>query len=110
MLRKTVEMVVDFRKNPAPPTPINLRLPSRHCGVLPLSGHHHLPGPQVGAKHQLPHQKSSTEDVLPAAAEEVQPAKGNNGALLNLHHRVHPQLLHHRLVHTHTHTHTRSEQ
>src|SRR4029434_8299781 len=96
---KTVEMVVDFRKNPAPPTPITLRdSPVIHCLVLPLSGHHHLPGPQVGAEHQLPHQKSSTEDVLPAEAEEVQPAKGKDGALLHLHHRVHPHLLHHRLV------------
>src|SRR4029434_6388022 len=57
-----------------------------------------LPGPQVGAEHQLPHQKSSTEDVLSAAAEEVQPAKDNDGALLHLHHRVHPHLLHHHLV------------
>ena len=48
--------------------------------------------PQVGAEHQLPHQKSSTEDVLSAAAEEVQPAKDNDGPLLHLHHRVHPPL------------------
>src|SRR4029434_487661 len=68
------------------------------CGVHPLPGHHHLPGPQVGAKHHLPHQKGTSEDVLPAAAEEIQPAKGNDGALLHLHHRVHPHLLHHRLI------------
>ena len=35
----------------------------------------------MGAEHQIPHQKSTTEDILPAAAEEVQPAKDNDGAL-----------------------------
>ncbi|CAL8305250.1 unnamed protein product [Merluccius merluccius] len=34
--------------------------------------------PQVGAKHQLPHQESPAEDVLPAAAEEIQPSKDND--------------------------------
>ena len=46
----------------------------------------------MGAEHQVPHQQSSTEDVLPAAAEEVQPAKDNDGALLHCHHQVHPHL------------------
>ena len=51
---KTVEMVVDFRKNTAPLTPHHpVRLPSQHCGVLPLPGHCRLPGPQVGTEHQL---------------------------------------------------------
>ena len=35
----------------------------------------------MGAEHQIPHQKSTTEDVLPAAAEEVQPGKDDDGAL-----------------------------
>jgi len=47
----------------------------------------HLPGP---------HQESSAEDVLPAAAEEIQPA--NNSALLQSHHWIHLHLLHHHLV------------
>ena len=48
----------------------------------------------MGAEHQIPHQKSTTEDVLHTTAEEVQPAKDDDGALLH-----HPHLLHHRLVH-----------
>ena len=49
------------------------------------SGHYHLPGPQVGTEHQLPHKESTTEDVLPKAAEESKPAKHNDGALLHSH-------------------------
>src|SRR4029434_6496690 len=71
-----------LQKEPSPTHPHHPeRLPSRHGGVLPLPGHRHLPGPQVGAEHQLPHQKSSTEDVLSAAAEEVQPALAIKTAL-----------------------------
>ena len=43
----------------------------------------------MGAEHQIPHQKSSTDDVLLAAAEEVQPAKDDDGALQHCHQRVH---------------------
>ena len=35
----------------------------------------------MGTEHQLPHQGSTTEDVLSAVAEEVKPAKDNDGAL-----------------------------
>ncbi|KAF7645581.1 hypothetical protein LDENG_00201770 [Lucifuga dentata] len=56
---RTVEMIVDIRKNPAPPTPIT---------------------------HQLPHQESPAEDVLPVAVEEIQPANGYDGSLLHRHH------------------------
>ena len=48
---------------------------------------------------QLPHHESQAEDVLPEAVGEIQPAKGNDGALLLCHHRVHPHLLHHGLIH-----------
>ncbi len=97
---KTVDMVVDFRKNPAPPAPITIVwLPIQHCGDLLLPGNHHHPGPQVGAEHQLPHQESSAEYLLPAAAEEVQPARVSDGSLLHHHQWVHPLLLHHHLVH-----------
>lgn len=50
MALKTVEMVSNLRKHPAPPIPITL------C-VLQLPGHHHHhPGPQAGAEHLFPHQ------------------------------------------------------
>ena len=54
--------------------------------ILPLPGHYPLPGPQLGTEHWLPHKESTTEDVLPSAAEEIQPAKDNDGALLHNHH------------------------
>ncbi len=42
-----------FQEEPSPTCPHHpVRLPSRHCGVLPLPGDHHYPGPQVGAKQQ----------------------------------------------------------
>ena len=50
--------------------------------TLWLPGHYPFLGPQVGTEHQLLHQESTTEDVLPVAAEEVQPAKDNDGELL----------------------------
>lgn len=65
---------MDFKKTADPPVPI----------FLPPGLLHHS-GPQVGAKHQLPHQKASAGDVRPAAAEEVQPAKDNDGALVHCH-------------------------
>ena len=64
------------------------------CGLqkeyspTPLPGHYPLPGPQVGNEHQLPQQESKTEDVLPTTAEEIQPAKDNDGALLHSHHSI----------------------
>ena len=47
---------------------------------------------------QLAAVESTTEDVLPTAAEEIQPAKDNDSALLHSHHWVHPHLLYHHLV------------
>ncbi|KAF7653869.1 hypothetical protein LDENG_00077640 [Lucifuga dentata] len=78
---KTVEMIVDFRKNPAPPPSPCVTPQSTQWSTL-LPGHHHHSGPQVGADHQLPHQESPAEDVFPAAVEEVQPANGYDGSLL----------------------------
>ncbi|KAL6101469.1 uncharacterized protein ACO6RY_16707 [Pungitius sinensis] len=57
--------------------------PRHHCGLLPFPGLHDQPGPQVGAEHQLHHQKGSAEDVLPEEAEEIQPAEVDNCALLH---------------------------
>ena len=75
--------------------------------VIPLPVHHHHPGPEMGAEHRLPHSKSPEEDVLPVAAEEVQPAKAEvrMDSSAEVHHhwmnfctRVHPHLLHHTVV------------
>jgi len=92
----------DGSRLPEEPSPTCLHhpvwLPSWHCGVLSFPGHHHHPGPQVRAEHQSHHQKGPAEDILPAAAKEVQPAKDNDAALLHRHHWVHPHLLHHLLV------------
>uniref|UniRef100_A0A8C5IA59 Replication factor C subunit 1 n=1 Tax=Gouania willdenowi TaxID=441366 RepID=A0A8C5IA59_GOUWI len=74
-----------FRNKPSPPHPPHPgRLYSELCRVLLLPGDHHHSGPQVGAEHQLPYQKSSAEDVLSAAAEEVQSANKDDGELLHL--------------------------
>lgn len=56
---KTVEMIVNSRRIPAPTILCNSPLP-------------HLLVPKVVAKHQLPHQKSKAEYVLPVAAEGTQ--------------------------------------
>ncbi len=82
---KTVDMVVDFRKSPAPPALSPLcDSPADTVEPLCFLWHRHHPEPQVGAEHQLPHQKSPAEDVpVPAAAEDVQPAKVNDGASLS---------------------------
>ncbi len=49
------------------------------------SGHHHLPGPEVGQSHKLP-----AEVVLPSPAEEVQPVTGAAGTVLLCHHWICP--------------------
>ncbi len=50
---KTVEMIVELRRNPPPYTP-----PTHHHGqhcrcsrVIQIPGHHHLPGTEVGQSH-----------------------------------------------------------
>lgn len=58
---KTVEMAADLRENPAPPAPSPCMTPQ---STLWSPSTHHQPGPQVGAKHQQPHQEASAEDVL----------------------------------------------
>ncbi len=85
---KTVEMTVDFRKSPAPPTSIILCDSTRiWSGSWTL---HHL--------NIISHQKSPAEDALSAAVKEIQPAKDGDATLLHYHHRVHPHILHHHLV------------
>ncbi len=79
---KTVEMIVDFRRNP-PPTHHH----EQHCycsGVIQIPGHHHLPGLEVGHSHGL-HCEKGPAEVLPSSAEEVQPATGAESSLNPLH-------------------------
>ncbi len=67
---KTVEMIVDFRRNPpAPPPPPPPPPPltpthhhGQHCGcsgVIQIPGNHHLSGPEVGHSHWLYCEKAS---------------------------------------------------
>lgn len=68
------EMVVDFRKDPTPSSPIThhpVKLHSGHYGVLLVPVLRHHPGSQVGVEHQLHHLQSPAEDVLFAAAKDV---------------------------------------
>ncbi len=65
---KTVDMIVDFRRNPpcSPPTH------NHHCdcsGVVQIPGHHYLSGPEVGHSNRLHCQKGPAEAVLPSPAE-----------------------------------------
>ncbi len=69
---KTVEMIVDFRRNPPPP-PLS---PSTHhheqhsdcSGVIKIPGQHDLPGPEVGQSHGLHCDKGPAEVVLPSTS------------------------------------------
>ncbi len=47
---KTVEMRVDFRRNPPALSPVSTHRLGQHCDcrVIQVPGHHHLPGPEVG--------------------------------------------------------------
>lgn len=69
--KKTVEMMVDFGYNPLlSHTTISVVL-CFHCGVTQVPRRHCVP--EVEEEH---HQESTTEDVLPVAVEEIQPASG----------------------------------
>ena len=79
----TVEMVVDFRKPHLPPSPsvtpqLILWSPSANLGTIISQ--------DLKWKLNISSLIKKAEDVLPAAAEEIQPAKDNDGALLLLHH------------------------
>ncbi|MED6243600.1 hypothetical protein ATANTOWER_023265 [Ataeniobius toweri] len=68
-------MIMDFRKSTAAPTPINLcESPVTIVDSFPFLG---TIITQVRAEHHLPHQEGPAKNVLPVAAEEVQPAKDN---------------------------------
>ncbi len=73
---KTVEMTVDFRRNPpcSPPTHHH----EQHCdrsGVIQTPGHRNFSGPEVGQSYWVHGEKGTAEAVLPSSAEEVQPAR-----------------------------------
>ncbi len=70
---KTVEMIVDFRRNPPalPPTHHH----EQHCEcseVILIPGHYNFSGTEVGQWHWV-NEKGPAEVVLPLPAEEVQP-------------------------------------
>ncbi len=73
----------------------------QHCdcsGVIQISGHHHLPGPEVGHSHRLHCEKGPAEVVLPSPAEKVQPATGAAETFLLCHHRIRPLHVNNSLV------------
>ncbi len=63
----------------------------QHCnssGVVQISGHHHLSGPEVGQSHWVHCENGPTEVVLPLPAEKFQSATGAAETVLLGHHRV----------------------
>ncbi len=97
---KTVEMIVDFRRNPPTPPPHSpswtaLWLQWSHIQV---PGNQHLSGPEVGQSHWLYREKGPAEAVFPPPAKEVQPASGAADTVLLCHHRVCPMLFYNCLV------------
>ncbi len=79
---KTVEMIVDFRRNPQlSPTHYHEQL-CECSGVIQVPGNHHLSGPEVGHSHRLHHEKGPAEIVLSSSTEKVQPATGAHDTVL----------------------------
>ncbi len=72
---KTVEMIVDFRRNPPAFPPLTI-MDSTVAAVesFKFLGNHHLPGPEVGQSHWLYCEKGPAEAVFPPPAKE--PATG----------------------------------
>ncbi len=82
---KTVEIIVDFRRNPP-------ALPPLTCsGVIQIPGQHHLSGTEVGHSHRLHSEKGPAEVVLLSPGEEVQPATRDDEKVLLCHHWICPQ-------------------
>ncbi len=78
---KTVEMIVDFRRNPPRTLPTHHH--RQHCdcsGDIQIPGIHHISGPELRHSHQLHSNKSPTKFELPA--EEVEPATGDAETVL----------------------------
>lgn len=85
-----VEITVDFKMKPSPQDPRYLH----DCRVESMKSSRRLPNNNINSLIK----KSTAEDVLPAAAEEIQPAEVNDGTFLLLHHCIYPHLLHHNLI------------
>ncbi len=80
---KTVEMIVDFRRNPPALPPLTIMNNLCECsGVIQVPGNHHLSGPEVGHSHRLHREKGPAEIVLSSSTEKVQPATGAHDTVL----------------------------
>ncbi len=82
---KTVEMIVDFRRNTPAFPPLTI-MNSTVAAVIQIPWHHNLPGPEVGQSHWVHCEKGLAEAVFP----EVQPATGAAETFLLRHHWIHP--------------------
>ncbi len=95
---KTVEMIVDFRRNP-PALPHSPSRTALCCSrVIQIPGNHHLSGPEVGQSHWLYCEKGPAEAVFPPPTKEVQPTSGAAEKVLLCHHRVCPMFFYNCLV------------
>ncbi len=79
---KTVEMIVDFRRNPPALPPLTIMNNCECSGVIQVPGNHHLSGPEVGHSHRLHREKGPSENVLSSSTEKVQPATGAHDTVL----------------------------
>ncbi len=61
---KTVEMIMDFRRNPQHSPPHHHEQRCDCSGVIQIPGNHHLSGPEVGQSHWLYCEKGPAEAVF----------------------------------------------
>ncbi len=88
---KTVEMIVDFRRNPPALPPTHHHEQLCNCSrVVQIPGHHHLSGPEVGQSHWLYCEKGPAETVFLQPANEVQSATRAADTVLLCHHWIPP--------------------
>ncbi len=95
---KTVEMLVDFSRNPPAHPPLIIMDSTVAAVVIQTPGNHHLSGPEVGQSHLLYCVKGPSEAVFSPPAEEVQPAIGAAEKVLLCHNRVCPVFIYNCLV------------
>ncbi len=87
---KTVDMIVDFRRNP-PALPHSQSWTALWLQwSIQLPGQQNLPGPEVGQSHTLHCQKGPAKAVLPSSAEEIQLATRAADTVLLCHHWIRP--------------------
>ncbi len=78
---KTVEMIVDFRRNPPALPPLTIM----NNTVTAVESFRFLgttSGPEVGHSHRLHREKGPAENVLSSSTEKVQPATGAHDTVL----------------------------